>query len=277
MSSSARTDGKKRSSSLASPLGPFEEFVANSKVTPRYIADHIRRVLKDGGSAPHSAEVQWFFKEQIKSRGWYTAELRKFAVRFRRSIVRERGIDFLVQVADDLFSGRVLEEKVMAVFLLEKQTQSFTKDEFTLFASWLDRVSSWADHDALAHYLLAPMVANSQVLHRQVFLWAKSPNRWRRRAACVALIRGARAQRFFEQIVRLSTQLLHDEDDMVQKGLGWLLREIAKADPERTVPYLMKIRKRAPRLVLRTACETLPVGTRKQVLRAKKDTYHRGH
>ncbi|MGZ4890369.1 MAG: hypothetical protein ACXWBH_14400 [Candidatus Angelobacter sp.] len=32
------------------------------------------------------------------------------------------------------------------------------------------------------------------------------------------------------------------------------------------MPYLMKIRKRAPRLVLRTACETLPVTKRKQVL-----------
>ena len=54
---------------------------------------------------------------------------------------------------------------------------------------------------------------------------------------------------------------------MVQKGLAWLLREAAKADPQHTVPYLMKIRTRAPRLVLRTACETLPAATRKQVLR----------
>jgi 3-methyladenine DNA glycosylase AlkD len=53
---------------------------------------------------------------------------------------------------------------------------------------------------------------------------------------------------------------------MVQKGLGWLLRETAKFDPKRTVPYLMKIRVRAPRLVLRTACETLPKATRKKVL-----------
>jgi 3-methyladenine DNA glycosylase AlkD len=83
----------------------------------------------------------------------------------------------------------------------------------------------------------------------------------------VALIRGALERRSFEQIVRLSNQLLNDEDDMVQKGLGWLLRETAKADPKRTVPYLMKIRKNAPRLVLRTACETLPVATRKQVLK----------
>ncbi|HLM79825.1 MAG TPA: DNA alkylation repair protein [Terriglobales bacterium] len=238
------------------------------EIKPGYIADHIRRVLKDGGSAPHSEDVQRFFKEEVQSRGWYTAELRKFAVRFRRTITRERGMDFLVQVADKLFSGRILEEKVMAVFLLEKQTRNFGDKEFQLFASWLDRATSWADHDALAHYLLAPMVAADPACGRQVFQWAKSPNRWRRRAACVALIRGARERRFFEQIVRLSNQLLHnqDEDDMVQKGLGWLLRETAKADPKRTVPYLMKIRNNAPRLVLRTACETLPAPARKKVL-----------
>jgi len=236
------------------------------EITPGYIADHIRRVLKDGGSAPHSEEVQHFFKEEIESRGWYTAELRKFAVRFRRSIARERGMDFLVQVADQLFSGQILEEKVMAVLLLEKQTRELGDNEFQLFASWLDRVSSWADHDALAHYLLAPMVATRPARCRQVFLWAKSPNRWRRRAACVALIRGARERLFFPQIVRLSNQFLQDEDDMVQKGLGWLLRETAKADPKRTVPYLIKIRQNAPRLVLRTACETLPAASRMRIL-----------
>jgi 3-methyladenine DNA glycosylase AlkD len=238
----------------------------STSVTPNYIADHIRRVLKDGGSAPHSEDVQRFFKEEIQSRGWYTAELRRFAVRFRRAIARERGMEFLVQVADQLFSGQILEEKVMAVFLLEKQTGDFGDKEFRRFASWLDRVTSWADHDALAHYLLAPMVAAKPARCREVFRWAKSRNRWRRRAACVALIRGAREWRFFAEIVRLSNQLLHDEDDMVQKGLGWLLRETAKADAKRTVPYLMKIRKSAPRLVLRTACETLSVHAKKSLL-----------
>ena len=112
--------------------------MAKREITPDYIADHIRRVLKDGGSAPHSEEVQHFFKEEIKSRGWYTAELRKFAVRFRRSIARERGMDFVVLVADQLFSGQILEEKVMAVFLLERQTKNFGENEFQL----LDRKST---------------------------------------------------------------------------------------------------------------------------------------
>jgi 3-methyladenine DNA glycosylase AlkD len=246
------------------------------EIAPDYIADHIRRVLKDGGSAPHSEEVQHFFKEEIQSRGWYTAELRKFAVRFRRSIVRERGLDFLVQVADKLFSGQVLEEKVMAVFLLEKLTGEFGDNEFHLFTSWLDRVSSWADHDALVHDVLAPMIVAKPARSREVFAWAESPTRWRRRAACVALIRGARQQRFRAQIVKLTNQLLHDQDDMVQKGLGWLLREQAKADPARTVPYLIKIRKKAPRRVLRTACETLPPSMRDAVLRARTTSQPRG-
>jgi 3-methyladenine DNA glycosylase AlkD len=57
-----------------------------------------------------------------------------------------------------------------------------------------------------------------------------------------------------------------DSDDMVQKGLGWLLRETAKASPRATIPYLNQIRDRAPRLVLRTACETLPADIRKRIL-----------
>ena len=51
---------------------------------------------------------------------------------------------------------------------------------------------------------------------------------------------------FFPQIVRVCEALLADQDDMVQKGLGWLLREAAKADPK--------------------SCETLPAATRARVL-----------
>jgi 3-methyladenine DNA glycosylase AlkD len=235
-------------------------------ITPNYIADHIRRVLRDGGSAPHSKEVQHFFKEQVQSRGWYTNELRKVAVRFRRSMAREKGMDFVLQVADKLFSGRMLEEKVFAVSLLEGETKNFGNREFRLFTSWLDRVTSWADHDALAHCLLSPMVSADPARCGQVFVWARSKNRWRRRAACVALIRGARQKKFFPEISLLTDRLLEDEDDMVQKGLGWLLREAAKFDSNRAVPYLMKIRKRAPRLVLRTACEKLTPAARKRIL-----------
>jgi 3-methyladenine DNA glycosylase AlkD len=234
------------------------------------IATDIRSILKDGGSAQHASGVQWFFKDEIKSHGWYTAELRRAVRRCRREILREHDLEFLVSVADELFSGSVLEEKVAAVFLLEKMDAQFGDREFRMFESWLDRISSWADHDGLVHYLIAPLVAAKPARVKNVFRWAKSRDRWHRRAACVALIRGARAKMFFPEIVKLSDSLLADDDDMVQKGLGWLLRETAKFDAKRTVPYLMKIRGRAPRLVLRTACETLPGSVKRRILTAEK-------
>jgi len=129
------------------------------RVTAKYLADHIRRVLKDGGSAPHSQDVQHFFKEEIRSHGWYNADMRKVAIRFRRQIANELGEDFLLAVADKLFAGRNVEEKVFAVFLLENHTEKMTDREFRLFEQWLDRITSWADHDGLVHYLISPMVA----------------------------------------------------------------------------------------------------------------------
>ena len=236
------------------------------RTTPDKIAAQIRGVLKDGGSAEHAAGVQWFFKEEIKSHGWYTAALRRAIRRCRREILREHDFEFLTNVADQLFAGPVLEEKVAAVFLLEALDAGCGDREFAMFESWLDRIGSWADHDGLVHCLISPLMLTKPSRTKFAFRWAKSPNRWHRRAACVALIRGARAKMFFPEIVRLSDSLLDDEDHMVQKGLGWLLRETAKFDAKRTVPYLMKIRERSPRLVLRTACETLSDPLKKRIL-----------
>ena len=240
--------------------------MSSPKTIPAEVADQIRKALRDGGSAEHAAGVQWFFKEEIKSHGWYTAALRRAVRNCRREILREQDFKFLTQVADQLFAGSVLEEKVAGVFLLEGLDAQFGDGEFKLFESWLDRISSWADHDGLVHYLISPIVAAKPARAKAVFRWARSKNRWHRRAACVALIRGTRAKMLFPDVVKLSNSLLHDPDDMVQKGLGWLLRETAKFNAKKTVPYLMKIRERAPRLVLRTACETLPANLKQKVL-----------
>src|SRR3954451_23572360 len=125
----------------------------------KYIAGHLRQVLINGASAPHTLEVEHFFKQEIQSRGWYTGEIRKLARRFEKVIKGDAGLEYLIAVADDLFHGDVLEEKVLAVFLLERSVREFGPKHFKLFESWLARASTWADHDALVIYLVGPLVA----------------------------------------------------------------------------------------------------------------------
>jgi 3-methyladenine DNA glycosylase AlkD len=243
--------------------------MAKSPKPPAYIAAHVRTVLKNGGSAPHTEEVQRFFKHDVQSRGWRAAELRKVAKRFRLAILAESGLPYLLLVADQLFGGEVLEEKAFAVLLLEGMTKELGRDEFKLFESWIDRVCSWADHDALVHYLIGPMIAADDAYLTRLPHWAKKKNTWHQRAAAVSLIHSTRQHKNFDHIRRITELLLPSDDDMVQKGLGWLLREAAKANPNEAVAYLMTIRDRTPRLVLRTACETLPDATRERVLNNK--------
>jgi 3-methyladenine DNA glycosylase AlkD len=214
--------------------------------------------------------VQRFFKHEVKSRGWYTAEMRKVAKRFRRTILAEQGLPFLIQVSDQLFRGDILEGKIFAVMLLEGRTDQFGPREFKLFESWLDRIGSWADHDGLVHTLIGPMIATNHGYLPRTVIWARKRGTWHQRAAAVSLIHSTRQHRNFEYVQRITEMLLPSKDDMVQKGLGWLLREAAKANREQTVAYLLTIRDRSPRLVLRTACETLPSEMREKLLAKEK-------
>lgn len=229
-------------------------------------SQELKQRLRAGGSAALARSTQRFFAEPIPSYGWKTAALRRFARRSQREIFAEGGLQLLLQVADRLFSGTATEEKYLAVLLLENRTRDFGDAEFHRFERWLPRITNWAEHDALVHSLIGPLLAADRRRVARAFLWARSRNPWHRRAAAVSLIRATRRRLCFREITRLSGLLLSDRNEMVQKGLGWLLRETAKNDRPRTVPYLMKVRSRAPRLVLRTACETLPSATRKRIL-----------
>ena len=226
----------------------------------RDIAAH----LKAHGSPEHAAGVQRFFKEDVQSYGWYTAELRRYARALYTQLAADQTL--LLDIAERLFAGQVLEEKALAVTMLQPSLSRFGSPEFRRFERWLGRVRSWADHDALAMYLIGPMLVADPGRVSRPLRWASSPSRWRRRAAAVSLIHGIRRGVFEKEAGAVTERLLADRDDMVQKGLGWLLREWAKHDPGAAVPVLMSIRERASRLVLRAACETLAPTHRQRVL-----------
>ena len=233
------------------------------KAATSIVRDVVRH-LKEHGSAEHAAGVQWFFKEEVRSHGWYTAELRRYARALHTQLAEDQAL--LLDVAERLFASPVLEEKALAVTMLQPSLGRFGGAEFQRFERWLSKVLSWADHDALAMCLIGPMLVSDPRRVKRPLQWASSPSRWRRRAAAVSLIHGIRRGMFEGEAVAVTTRLLADRDDMVQKGLGWLLREWAKHDPKAAVPVLMDIRTRASRLVLRTGCERLAPALRQRVL-----------
>lgn len=239
----------------------------------------IKRDLRHGGDQQHAKSQQYFFKEPVERHGWRTADLRRYAARMAREIEAAGGEKLLFDVADKLFHTKKKGvEAHAAVMLLDPQSRRLLRGKtsflgaahFRRLERWIPLIVSWDECDDLCHSLMGPMILTDQSYVDRVFIWARSRSRWSRRSACVSLVHSVRRKLYSKQVFRLAEILLKDEDDMVRKGLGWLLREMGKANPKVQVPFLMKITDRAPRLVLRIACEKLPSGLRREILARKR-------
>ncbi len=93
---------------------------------------------------------------------------------------------------------------------------------------------------------------------REMRNWAQSENRWARRASAVSFIIPARKGVFLEDIFDLADILLHDTDDLVQKGYGWMLKAASQAHQSGVFEYVMKRKMNMPRTALRYAIEKMP-------------------
>jgi 3-methyladenine DNA glycosylase AlkD len=96
--------------------------------------------------------------------------------------------------------------------------------------------------------------------------WAKSKNRWLRRAAAVTLIIPARHGKFLKEVFELADILLLDADDLVQKGYGWLLKAASEAHQKEVFEYVLVHKQNIPRTALRYAIEKMPLELRRRAM-----------
>jgi 3-methyladenine DNA glycosylase AlkD len=103
-------------------------------------------------------------------------------------------------------------------------------------------LASWDAVDTFACYLSGPAWRERQVPDALIHRWARSEDRWWRRAALVSTVplnnkaRGGRGDA--PRTLAVCRLLVGDRDDMVFKALSWALRELAKRDPQAVQEFL---------------------------------------
>lgn len=88
---------------------------------------------------------------------------------------------------------------------------------------------------------------------------------WRRRSAITATFAFIRRGEL-DDTYRLASRLLHDPHELVQKAVGWALRNAGDHDPERLDAFLEVSAGTMPRVMLRNAIEKLDPATRRRFL-----------
>jgi 3-methyladenine DNA glycosylase AlkD len=171
------------------------------------------------------------------------------------------------RLCTDLFSTRNFAEGAFVCYIYRRFAKQCRAREFRMFTNWLDNyVDSWGMTDGLSLWLLGASIANDPTLIDQLDAWTRSKNRWKRRAAAVSLVYSAKRGEHTPAILRIATPLLVDGDDMVQKGVGWLLKETYPKKPIEVLNFLTTNSKKTTRLVLRYAAEKMTAADKTRVL-----------
>jgi 3-methyladenine DNA glycosylase AlkD len=174
----------------------------------------------------------------------------------------------LFDLCEGLLELRNWPERAIAFDWAFRFRKRFEESDFATFERWLSwYVDGWGSCDDFCTHAFGSLILQYPALIPDVMEWTESDNRWFRRAAPVVMLYSIRRGEHVDAAFQIADRLLLDEDDMAQKGYGWLLKEIGKrVDPMRVFEYVMAHKAVMPRTALRYAIEKLDPELRKEAM-----------
>ena len=159
------------------------------------------------------------------------------------------------------------EARLLALVLLVAHFEhgdARTQDEiYWLYLKNRGRINNWNLVDASAPYIVGMHLLGRS--RAELAALAQSRSLWDRRIAVVATLAFIRKGDFADTL-KLTAQLLDDDQDLMHKACGWMLREVGKRDQPVLEKFLRRHHHRMPRTMLRYAIERFPEPRRQDYL-----------
>jgi 3-methyladenine DNA glycosylase AlkD len=222
------------------------------------IISQLRVELEQNADEEAKTSSNRFFKEEIKCYGMKTPVARKIAKDYYKKL-SDKSKQEIFALCEELLSSDYMEEAFIAFDWSYNLRKQYEPEDFSIFERWVrDYVNNWAKCDTLCNHTIGTFIDMYPQFINSLKTWTVSENRWYRRAAAVTLILPARRGEFLDDIFEIADMLLTDEDDLVLKGYGWMLKEASKQHQQEIFNYIVKNKKVMPRTALRYAIEKMP-------------------
>ena len=155
------------------------------------------------------------------------------------------------------------------LILIEKYIKGDEQERSNIFNFYLANLKSINNWDLVD--LTAPKIVGNYLLDKKrdiLYILVKSKNLWERRIAIIATFEFIKNNQFADTL-KLSEILLQDNHDLIQKAVGWMLREVGKRDLKVELEFLDKYCQKMPRTMLRYAIEKFPEVKRQKYLKGE--------
>ena len=174
-------------------------------------------------------------------------EQRKIAIRYKTLDLRE---------IQQLLNSKIHEERLVALLILVEQYKKandlIKKKIFDFYLKNSKKINNWDLVDLSAEKILGEYLLDKD--KSIIYKLVKSKNIWERRIAVLTTFQFIK-NRQYEATLRVAKLLLRDKHDLIQKAVGWMLREIGKRDLKVEEEFLKNYYKMMPRTMLRYAIE----------------------
>lgn len=208
-----------------------------------------------------------FFKEEVNLLGMKAAVVTTIAKEHYRNIP-DKSKSNIFDLCDELFASGIMEECFVACNWSYNVHKEYELPEFGIFEKWVnDYINNWATCDTLCNHTVGTLIEMYPELIIGLKRWARSENRWVKRASAVSLIVPARKGLFLEDIFEIAETLLRDTDDMVQKGYGWMLKVASQKHQKEVFDFVLQRKAEMPRTALRYAIEKMPVEMKREAMK----------
>jgi 3-methyladenine DNA glycosylase AlkD len=211
----------------------------------------IREDLGKSADASTKASFQRFFKEGVRCHGVKTGLVNQIAKEHWKE-VQSMEKSKIFQLCEELFSSGYCEEAFVASYWTPRLEDRYEPGDLLVFKDWIERyIDNWAECDTFCNHTVGSFIEKYPERIDELKSWARSENRWLKRAAAVSLIVPAKRGRFLSDAFEIADILLTDLDDMVQKGYGWLLKEESRLHQREVFSHVIENRASMPRKALR--------------------------
>jgi 3-methyladenine DNA glycosylase AlkD len=199
-----------------------------------------------------------FFKEEVRLYGIRSAVVIRIG-KDHYKLLKDKTKAEIFSLCEELWKSGMMEESFIACNWSYYVHQNYESSDFETFERWVKNyVGNWASCDTLCNHSVGTLIEMYPFLLAKLKEWAKSENRWVKRASAVSLIVPARHGKFLEDIFEIADILHSDTDDMVQKGYGWMLKSASQVHQDKVFNYVMRKKSTMPRTSLRYAIEKMP-------------------
>lgn len=175
-------------------------------------------------SANAAASNKAFFEKMVPGRqkvyGVKTPVLNEIVKRYK-----EHSFD----LAEKLWASGALEEKIIAIKIIEKKGKDDPKRLLKLFKEFSASIDNWAVCDGLGMQFLRGIVqTDAAAIFAIAEKYSRSKNSWQRRLSLVMVEWYTRKKEHIPAIQKLVSCLENDEEYYVKKAVTWLKRNLYK-------------------------------------------------